>query len=101
MDNLPVTDVIEQSIANNVNALVGNRDVNLNTIVKIAMMNEIKPLDATKVDNVLNSIYQNNQLEQFFINKEYQLTMDNSGNLIYIDEEENQDNTGSKLPESK
>ena len=32
--NLPITDFVEQSITKQVNAMVGNNDMNLNTIIK-------------------------------------------------------------------
>ena len=99
--NLPVQDIIEQSISNKVNGMVGNNDVNLNTIVKMSLLNEIKPLDKTKIDTIIGSIYDNNKIEDYYINNEYELTMDNSGNLIYINEEKDKNDTGDIIPKSK
>ena len=99
--NLPVQDIIEQSISNKVNGMVGNNDVNLNTIVKMSLLNKIKPLDKTKIDTIIGSIYDNNKIEDYYINNEYELTMDNSGNLIYINEEKDKNDTGDIIPKSK
>ena len=86
--NLPVSDIIEQSISNKVNGMVGNNDINLNTIVKMSLLNEIKPLDTTKMLTVLESIYDTNKIEAYFNNNEYELTIDSSGNIIYVNEEQ-------------
>ena len=102
MDNFPVSDIIDQSISNRVNGMLGNRDVNLNTIVKISMLNEVKPIDKKIVNNVVSSIYENNKMEDFFINQEYELTMDNCGNLVYIEnEKEDKNDPGSIISESE
>jgi len=84
MENFPVVSIVEQSVNNQVNALVGNKDINLNTIVKIAKINEIKPIDNDKILNVLEEIAVNNELEKQLIEKEYELTIDCCGNLIYV-----------------
>ena len=98
--NLPVSDIIEQSISNKVNGMVGNNDINLNTIVKMSLLNEIKPLDTTKIITVLESIYDTNKIEAYFNNNEYELTIDSSGNIIYVnDEEEGKTDTESVLRE--
>lgn len=93
MERFPVVDVVEQAISNSVNAMVGNRDVNLNTIVKMAKLDEVKPIDENKKTEVIAAILNNNRIEQHFINLEYQLTMDNCGNLVYINEEKGEKDT--------
>ena len=65
--NLPVTDIIEQSISNKVNGMVGNNDINLNTIVKMSLLNDIKPLDTTKMITILESIYDTNKMEDYLL----------------------------------
>ena len=101
MDNYPVSDIIDQSISNRVNGMLGNRDVNLNTIVKMSMINELNPLDECVVNNVLSSICKNNKIEDFFIHQEYELTIDNCGNLVYIkNEKEDKNDPESIIPES-
>ena len=84
MENFPVVSVVEQSVNNQVNALVGNKDINLNTIVKMAKINESKPIDDNKLYGVLGEIAINNELEKELIDKEYELTIDCCGNLIYV-----------------
>jgi len=79
-----VANPIEQAVTNQVNALVGNNDVNLNTIVKMSLMDEILPVDeATKFD-ILERMRANNAMERFFVEKEYSLTYDLSGNIVPI-----------------
>jgi hypothetical protein len=84
MDNFPVVSIVEQSVNNQVNALVGNKDTNLNTIVKMSLINEIKPIDDYKIQSVLYEIVSNNELEKELIEREYALTIDCCGNLIYV-----------------
>ena len=100
--DFPVKDIVEQSIENNVNKLVGTHDVNLNTIVKMAMMEEVENLDKGKVDEVIAAIRKNNELEKYYIDKEYQMTYDNCGNLVYINgETENKNDTSGVVSEPK
>ena len=70
--------------------MVGNNDINLNTIVKMSLLNEIKPLDTTKILSIIESIYDTNKMEDYFIKTEYELTVDSSGNVIYINEEKDE-----------
>lgn len=102
----PVCGVIEQAVNNQVNALIGNKDINLNTIVKMAKLNEIKPLPQEEMNSILDKIAMNNKLEQYFVETEYEMTYDRDGNLILlsdiIDERKtSEENTESILPESK
>ena len=99
----PVSDIIEQSVTKQVNAMVGNSDINLNTIVKMATLNEMRPLGDEKVRDVLQSINLNNKLESFWYEKELVLTLDSSGNIVSKDNinEALQDNSGSQLPEPR
>lgn len=83
-ESFPVASVIEQSVNNQVNALVGNKDTNLNTIVKMSLMNELQPLPHADIIEVINKIRTNNELEHYYIQNEYGLTMDCAGNLISI-----------------
>ena len=71
--------------------MVGNNDINLNTIVKMSLLNEIKPLDTTNMLTVLESIYDTNKIEAYFNNNEYELTLDSSGCVVYINEEKEKD----------
>ena len=82
MENYPVESCVEQSVNHQVNSLVGNNDTNLKTIVKMSLTEEIGELDKTDLENIINKIKQNNKTESFYINKEYELTYDLSGNLV-------------------
>jgi len=91
-EKYPISNVIEQSIQNQVNGLVGNNDVNLNTIVKMSLMNEMSQenglslIGKDEIKKVLNQIVISNQVESYFIHNEYELTYDMFGNLISLAE---------------
>jgi hypothetical protein len=40
-DNYPVVNVVEQSVNNQVNCMLGNNDIDLKTIFKISIMEEL------------------------------------------------------------
>jgi len=85
-ENYPVASVVEQAVNNQVNALVGNKDVNLNTIVKMSLMNEMNQIQIDEMNEILGRIYNNNKAEDFYIKKEYELTYDLAGNLIPVND---------------
>ncbi len=41
----PVENIVEQSVNNQVNSLLGNNDVNLKTIFKLSIMEELGQVD--------------------------------------------------------
>jgi uncharacterized protein YlxP (DUF503 family) len=86
MEKFPVISPIEQAINKSVNALVGNNDVNFNTIVKMAMLNEIKHIDSSEMQSIIANIAANNEYEKYCIEQEYQLTIDCAGNIIPIND---------------
>ena len=79
--NLPVESIVEQAVTRQVNSLVGDKDMNLNTIVKMSLLPEI---NANEYQSILAKIKTNNVMEQYYIEKEYDLTYDCAGNLIPI-----------------
>ena len=81
-ETYPVENIVEQSVNNQVNSLLGNNDVNLKTIFKLSIMEELGQVDKEDLENVINKIKQNNKTEAYYINKEYELSYDLSGNLI-------------------
>jgi DNA-binding MltR family transcriptional regulator len=81
-DNYPVVNVVEQSVNNQVNSMLGNNDVNLKTIFKLSIMDELGQVDREDLENVINKIKENNKTEAYYINKEYKLTYDLSGNVV-------------------
>ena len=81
-DNYPVVNVVEQSVNNQVNSMLGNNDVNLKTIFKLSIMDELGQVDREDLENVINKIKENNKTEAYYINKEYELTYDLSGNVV-------------------
>jgi hypothetical protein len=94
-ENYPVISAIEQSITKQVNALIGKNDVNLNTLYKLAIMKEINQISEDEEREILQRIKASNKVEDFYINQEYELTYDKSGNLIF----ENNKNENTSLPE--
>ena len=80
----PVQDALEQAVSRQVNALVGTSDVNLNTVVKMALMEERSQLNAKEMQEVLARISFNNQVEKYYIEKEYELTYDCGGNIVPV-----------------
>lgn len=83
-DNYPVRDYIEQTIASQTVALMGNNDINLNTIVKMSLISEIKPMDEAKVKQILDQISSTNKAEKYWIEREYMMTMDSGGNVVPV-----------------
>jgi len=83
MDNYPIVNMIEESIENEVSSLVGNNDVNLKTIIKIARIQDINP-NAKEMEfkNLISQMRENNILQKFLIEKEYECTFDKDGNII-------------------
>ena len=79
--NLPVESLVEQAVNRQVNSLVGDKDMNLNTIVKMSLLPEISE---NEYQSILAKIKSNNVVEQYYIEKEYDLTYDCAGNLIPV-----------------
>ena len=79
--NLPVESLLEQAVNRQVNGLVGDKDTNLNTIVKMSLLPEI---EANEYQSILAKIKSNNVVEQYYIEKEYDLTYDCAGNLVPV-----------------
>ena len=105
--NLPVESLVEQAVNKQVNKLVGNNDTNLNTIVKMSLLPEISE---NEYQSILAKIKSNNVMEQYYIEKEYDLTYDCAGNLIPVKcineettkgEEKPSTNSGSVVSQSK
>ena len=106
--NLPVESVVEQAVNIQVNKLVGDKDTNLNTIVKMSL---IPSANEGEYESILANIRNNNNMEQYFIEQEYQLTYDCAGNIIPVkcinngettkSQEKSTTDSGSILPEPK
>jgi hypothetical protein len=107
-ENYPVQDILEQAINKQVNALVGNNDVNLNTIIKMSLMNEYKQVNSKEMEDILARISSNNQVEKYYVDKEYEMTIDCDGNIVPVNSISNAEkkpncegekDTGSIIPE--
>jgi len=82
--DFPVADILDQAVSKSVNSLVGNNDVNLNTLLKMATLNEMNPLEPEKVDSVITAIKRSNMMEHYWYEKEMSMTLDAGGNLVPI-----------------
>ena len=101
-ERFPVESTIEKSIAQQVNSLVGNADINLNTIYKMSLLNAQGCVDADEMAEVLQKIRNANLKEHELIQQEYELTYDSAGEIVLasdIDEgKASQENTPDVLP---
>ena len=80
----PVQSIVDQAVSKQTNALLGNNDINLNTIVKMSLMAELSQLEEENIKEVLVKIYDTNKAEHYWIHKEYELTYDMNGNMINV-----------------
>ena len=79
--NFPVESIVDQAVKNQTNALVGTKDTNLNTIVKMSLMSE---MSLENIKEVLIKIYDTNKAEDYWVRKEYELTLDLGGNIVSV-----------------
>ena len=96
MSEFPVQSIVDQAVQKQTNALVGNNDVNLNTIVKMSLMDEMNQIDNEEIKSILNKIRDANKAEHFWIEKEYALTYDMAGNLVPVTFSEHNTNAQSQ-----
>ena len=82
--DFPVSSVLEKSVNNQVNKLVGDKDVNLNTIVKMSLLNDGSKETIQQYNNILARMRSNNEKESAYIACEYSLTYGNDGNLVLV-----------------
>ena len=104
--DLPIADFIEQAVSRQVNGLIGSADTNMNTIVKMALMHELRPIGEERVTTVLQTMTQNNRLEAAWYDREMGMTLDASGNIVSANGKEGEDATsptdsGGELSESR
>lgn len=83
MSNYAVESPIERSINNQVNALIGNDDVNLKTIVKLSMMTAKHQL-VNGLSEIIERIKEGNQMESEMVYEEYELIPDFVGEKISL-----------------
>ena len=101
--SFPVESAIERSINNQVNALIGNDDTNMKTIMKMAMMIDKNVHSETEFNEVLNRIKRVNKVEAELVHEEYELPVQFEGEKISLynkpDEgEEAKEDSGCVLP---
>jgi hypothetical protein len=81
--NFEVESILETMVKTQVNKMVGEKDVNFNTIVKMALLQDIAKSNIDS-DAILAKIKENNEMEKYLLEKEFFLTYDNAGNIIEI-----------------
>ena len=87
-ERFPVESTIEKSIAQQVNSLVGNADINLNTIYKMSLLNAQGFVDEDEMVQVLQKIRNANLKEHELIQQEYSLTYDSAGEIVLATDNE-------------
>lgn len=97
-----IADILRTNVNRQVDKLVGDKDTNLSSVIKMSLLNDYNSDYNIYLDQMKN----NNVVEKIFIDNEYQLTYDGSGNLIlassiYGEPQENQADTRSILLESE
>ncbi len=60
-----VENLVEQSVNNQVNYMLGYNDLNLKTIFKLLIMEELGQVDKEDLENVINKIKENNKTEAY------------------------------------
>ena len=83
MSNYAVESPLERSIANQVNALIGNDDVNLKTIMKLSMMSA-KHQAPDEMGKIIEQIKEYNLIESELVYEEYELVADFVGDKISL-----------------
>ena len=105
MENYKVESPIERSVNNEVNALVGNNDVNLKTIVKLAIMTA-KKQEPAELHEIIQKIKECNVYEAGLVYEEYELLPEFVGEQIFLynkpdERKTSEEDTGCKLSKSE
>ena len=82
--DFPISSVLEKSVSKQVNKIVGDKDTNLNTIVKMSLLNDGSEETLRDYNRLLDKMRSNNEKEQYYIAQEYELTYDCGGNLVPV-----------------
>ena len=72
---------VEKRIAKQVDKFIGDTDATLNAVVKLDLLNEIKPQTQEKTKEILDEIKAYNLSEKLCYEREFGLTYDMCGNL--------------------
>jgi len=105
-ERFPIQNKVEEAISKQVDSLVGCKDTNLNTILKMTLLGGVDCIDDEEVKKVLSNILDANIKEARMIADEFQLGLDESGDIVFlngIDEHErkkSEEDPGGVLPQS-
>ena len=95
--NFEVESILETMVKTQVNKMVGEKDVNFNTIVKMALLQDVAKSNIDS-DSILAKIKENNEMEKYLLEREFFLTYDNAGNIIEIPNINDQTGQSEKQP---
>jgi hypothetical protein len=93
--------ILETAVCNQVDKLIGVNDKNLNAILKMSIL-------SPNNEEVLEKMRENNRIVKYYVEKEFELTYDNNGEVVFISdinkneekgncEEKSSTDTGVKL----
>ena len=63
--DFPISSVLEKSVSKQVNKIVGDKDTNLNTIVKMSLLNDGSEETLRDYNRLLDKMRSNNEKEQY------------------------------------
>ena len=64
--DFPISSVLEKSVSKQVNKIVGDKDTNLNTIVKMSLLNDGSEETLRDYNRLLDKMRSNNEKEQYY-----------------------------------
>ena len=103
MDRYNIENPIERAIDNEVNRLVGDKDVSLGVVIKMGKLKEYDQIEENELKVVLYKMLKSNKVEAELIKQEFFLTYDKDGNLIEVNniDDKFEEDTQSILQEPK
>lgn len=84
--------LLESSVSNIVDKMFGDKDSKLKAITKIDIMTDgNSDLLTEEEKRTINEIKRINQMEQYYIQRQLHFTLDDKGNLVEINNDEQHD----------
>jgi len=84
MDKFNIENPIERAIDNEVNRLVGDKDVSLGVVIKMGKLKEYDQIEENELKVILYKMLKSNKVEKELIEQEFFLTYNKDGNLIEV-----------------
>jgi hypothetical protein len=103
MDRFNLENPIERAIDNEVNRLVGDKDVSLGVVIKMGKLKEYEQIQENELKIILDKMLKSNRVEKEIFEQEFYLTYDKDGNLIEVNniDDKFEEDTKSILQEPK